>query len=239
MRPAALPPVSPRATGQETDLESALLQREPDRAPSPRHANAQIDAQLQGLPQRPVAPPPAGGPTMSTGQRIAHGIAAVAGAAATATGVASVSPIIVGSCGLAFGNAEMKRFGGMASLAGIATTGTLLALQRLASAYAHGSNIEARASALGTTEACLRRAVDLVTVPQEHERSSHLMSEAESNALAEQLMHLATREPSILDPRLVQVVGNAGDNAEALIAGLLELNRQSAPEPHAAAASCV
>ncbi|CTP92700.1 type III secretion system effector XopAV [Xanthomonas graminis] len=237
MQPAALPTVSPRARTGEMDLELGLAQTGRNDAPSPQRADAQIDGRLQDLQQRPARTAPRRAQPALTRQRIASCVADVAGVTAALTGIASVAPPLVGFFAYIGENDQMAKFGGIATLAGVATTGTLSAIQRLASLYAYGNNITDRASALGISAENLRRAVDLVTIPEENERHAHPMSEAESNALAIDLMHLSTTPFFRLDTDLWNAARRAGDSADALIEALLALRRQPAPESHAAAAS--
>ncbi|WP_256050550.1 hypothetical protein, partial [Xanthomonas translucens] len=153
-------------------------------------------------------------PPALTRQQIASCVADVVGVTAALTGIASLAPSLVGFFGYIGDNDQMEKYGGIATLAGIATTGTLSAIQRLASIYAHGHNIPGRASVLGISEANLYRVVELVTVPEEDERDAHPMSEAESNVLAFDLMHLSTMASSRLDPNLWNAARNAGDSAD-------------------------
>lgn len=90
MRPAVLPSLSPMARREEIDLESGRAEIELG-ATEPRHADARIDAQLQGLPQQPVRR----ASTRTTGQRIASHVSTVAGIGAALTGIASIPPPMV------------------------------------------------------------------------------------------------------------------------------------------------
>ncbi|WP_237650442.1 type III secretion system effector XopAV [Xanthomonas translucens] len=237
MQPAALPAMSPRVRREEIDLEMGLAQTARNDAPSPQHAGARVDARLQDLPQRPARPVPVRAPPVPTGQRIAGHVANVASATAAIVGIASIAPSIIGFFGLMLDKEHMAKYGGIATLAGFTTTGALKAIQRTASKYAHGHNITGRASALGTSRACLDRAVELVTMPDEHERAAHPMREGENNSLAMDLKNLATLPPSRLDPGLWNAARNAGEDAGALIDALLAFRRQSGRESHAAASS--
>ncbi|WP_108084744.1 type III secretion system effector XopAV [Xanthomonas translucens] len=237
MQPAALPAMSPRVRREEIDLEMGLAQAARNDAPSPQHASAQVDARLQDLPQRPARPVPVRPLPVPTGQRIAEHVANVAGATAAVVGIASLAPPLVGFFGLILDKHQVAKYGGIATLAGFTTTVALTVIQRRASKYAHGHNITGRASALGTSRACLDRAVELVTVPDEHERAAHLMREGENNSLAMDLKNLATLPPSRVDPGLWNAARNAGEDADALIDALLAFRRQSARESHAAASS--
>ncbi|UKE51761.1 hypothetical protein KCU57_05495 [Xanthomonas translucens] len=239
MFPTALPPVSPRATGQieETDLESGLAQIEHTAASSPQRDHAQIDARLQGLPQRPVRPEIVFGfATMSPGQRIAKRVALTARIMGGLTASGSICPMGIGVAGLISKNDEMKKYGIIGALA-IPTAAAFFAIDRVASAYAKGPNAEARARALGTDAKRLHRATELVTMPDE-ESNRYEINDAERMAISVDLMNLATLDQSILDPDLVNIVRNAGCDADKLVAALLNLKRQPEPDLHAAASSC-
>ncbi|MCF5949807.1 hypothetical protein L2217_15550, partial [Xanthomonas perforans] len=80
MHPAVLPSLSPMARREEIDLERGHAEIELG-ATEPRHADARIDAQLQGLPQQPVRR----ASTRTTGQRIAGHVSTVAGIGAALT----------------------------------------------------------------------------------------------------------------------------------------------------------
>ncbi|QDI02761.1 hypothetical protein E4A48_02765 [Xanthomonas cerealis pv. cerealis] len=233
MHPAALSPVSPRARTGEMDLEMGPAQTARNDVPSPQHAAAQVDARLQGLPQRPVQPAPLREPTMSTGQRIA----CVAGATAAVVGVSSVPPLVMGAFGFMNEYDHLAKYSGIATLAGIATTGAMKAIERTASYYGRGpTTVEGRAEALGTSEECVHRATQLVTVPDE-ENNPHPMSDAERLAIAMDLRNMAMLDKSTLDPNLLSCVRNAGTDADKLVEALLQLKRNPPPDSHAAASS--
>ncbi|WP_231104198.1 type III secretion system effector XopAV [Xanthomonas graminis] len=237
MQPAALPRVSSSARREEIDLESGLARTERNGAPSSQRTEAQIDARLQDLPRQPARTAPLRAPPASTRQRIAGRVAGVADATATVIGIASITTPAAGFVSYISGNQRIAEYSGIAFLAGAATTGTLAAIKRLASTYAYGNNLPGRASALGISQATLRTAVDLVTVPEEDERDALPMNDAERNALALDLMHLATMDHSRLDPGLWNAAHSAGDNADALIEALRAFRRPTAQESHAAASS--
>jgi hypothetical protein len=219
------------------DLEMGPAQTARNDAPSPQHAVAQVDARLQGLPQRPVYPAPLREQTMSPGQRIAGNIATVAGTTAAAVGVASVAPAFTAFIGYLGEHDRLAKSSGIATLAGVATSWTLTAIGRKAYNYAHGpTTINGRAEALGTSEECLHTATQLVTVPDE-ENNPHPMSDTERLAISMDLKNMATLDKSRLDPNLLSCVRNAGTDADKLVEAMLQLKRNPPPDTHAAASS--
>ncbi|UKE66754.1 type III secretion system effector XopAV [Xanthomonas graminis] len=237
MQPAALPRVSPSARREEIDLESGLARTERNVAPSSQRTEAQIDARLQDLPRQPARTAPLRAPPASTRQRIAGRVASVADATAAVTGIASVVTTGIVFTGFIGGNKQIAEHSGIALLAEVAATGTLAAIKHFASTYAYGNNLPGRASALGISQETLHTAVNLVTAPTDHERDAYQMNEAERNALAMDLKHLATMDHSTLDPGLWNAARSAGDNADALIRALRALRVPTAQESHTAASS--
>ncbi|WP_241148122.1 type III secretion system effector XopAV [Xanthomonas axonopodis] len=232
MRSAALPSMSPTVRRQEIDLESGLAEIELGNTSSP-HSDEQINTQLQGLPQQPARR----ASTRTTRQRVAGHVSTVAGVGATLTGLASIPPPVVAFFGYINEKDQLGKYAGIATLAGIATTCALSTVQRLAHAYAYGYNIRSRAHALGTTQDCMKRAVDIVTMPDEHDRAEHPMNEHESNQLAEDLLRLARWEPSNLEPGLWQAASGVGDDAGALVDRLLAFRRSDTAPASAASSS--
>lgn len=220
MHPAVLPSLSPMARREEIDLERGHAEIELG-ATEPRHADARIDAQLQGLPQQPVRR----ASTRTTGQRIAGHVSTVAGIGAALTGIASIPPPMVAFMGYISEKDQLAKYSGIAALAGVATTCALSAVQRLAHAYVYGNNISSRARAMGMTDGCMNRAVDIVTMPEEHDRAAHPMNEHETQLLADDLLRLATWEPSRLEPGLWEAASGVGDDADALVDRLLAFRR--------------
>ncbi|WP_258077741.1 type III secretion system effector XopAV [Xanthomonas bromi] len=224
--------MSPTVRRQEIDLESGRAEIELGNTSS-RHGDAQINTQLQGLPQQPARR----APTRTTRQQVASHVSTVAGLGAALTSLASIPPTGIAFVGFLSEKDQLVKSSGIAALAGIATTCALTAVQRLARAYAYGYNIGSRAQALGTTEGCMQRALDIVTVPEEHERVDHPMNEHESNQLAEDLLRLATWEPSNLQPGLWEAASGIGDDAGALVDRLLAFRRADTAAASAASSS--
>ncbi|MGL0785729.1 type III secretion system effector XopAV [Xanthomonas translucens] len=235
MRPAAMPPVSPRARTEDRDLEMGLAQTAHSDTPSPQHAGAQVDARLQGLPQRPVHPEPLR--DMPPRKRIARNIANVAGITAAVVGIASVPTPPLAFFGFVNQYDRLAKYSGIATLAGIATTGTLKAIERKASNYANGpTTINGRAEALGTSGEMLHTATLLVTVPDQ-ENNPHPMSDTERLAISKDLQNMSMLDKSVLDPNLLKCVHNAGSDPGKLVDALLQLKRNPPPDTHAAASS--
>ncbi|WP_428960352.1 type III secretion system effector XopAV [Xanthomonas oryzae] len=231
MHPAVLPSLSPMARREEIDLESGLAEIELG-AREPRHADARIDTQLQGLPQQQVRR----ASTRTTRQRIASHVSTAAGMGAALTGIASVPPPMIALIGYMSEKDQLAKYSGIAALAGVATTCALSAVQRLAHAYAYGNDTSSRARALGMTDDCMNRAVDIITMPEEHDRAAHPMNEHETQMLAEDLLRLARWEPSRLEPGLWEAASGVGDDADALVDRLLAF-RRSVTAPATASSS--
>ncbi len=85
-----------------------------------------------------------------------------------------------------------------------------------------------RARELGTTEACLDEAVEMVTMPEDDGPGSHL-SLGEQTALAKDLMNLITAERSRLPAELWNAASGVGDDAPKLVNRLLLAARTRAP----------
>ncbi|WP_229009403.1 type III secretion system effector XopAV, partial [Xanthomonas hortorum] len=85
----------------------------------------------------------------------------------------------------------------------------------------------ARAAELGTTEACLDAAIEMVTMP-DAETPTPEMSEGERTALAMDLLHLATADRSRLPPEIWSAASGVGDDAYTLVSNLLAAARSRA-----------
>jgi hypothetical protein len=86
-----------------------------------------------------------------------------------------------------------------------------------------------RARELGTTEACLDKAVEMVTMPEGDGPFADL-GEGERTALAKDLMNISIAERSRLPPELWNAASNVGDNAHELVNRLLLAARDRAAQ---------
>ncbi|WLA14392.1 hypothetical protein MO326_10195 [Xanthomonas translucens] len=86
-----------------------------------------------------------------------------------------------------------------------------------------------RARELGTTEACLDAAVDMVTMSEDDGPGAHL-SVGEQTALAKDLLNVITAERSRLPQELWNAASNVGDDAHKLVNRLLLAARDRAAQ---------
>ncbi|UKE64196.1 hypothetical protein KM547_10175 [Xanthomonas translucens pv. phlei] len=86
-----------------------------------------------------------------------------------------------------------------------------------------------RARELGTTEACLDKAVEMVTMPEDDGAGPQL-SVGEQMALAKDLLNVITAERSRLPPELWNAASNVGDDAHELVNRLLLAARERAAQ---------
>ncbi|SMR00015.1 hypothetical protein PD885_02787 [Xanthomonas fragariae] len=206
----------------------------------PQQVDPHVNAQLaRSFPRRPVHPAPFRPPRASVGERVAESVATTAATlrvlpnsamrlapALFAYSIARNDPnvracwAIAGGCGLV-GHIGLR---GVEQVARYAQSG---ARWYAAVRSSRPVTVAGRAKELGTSEACLYEALDLVTMLGE-EQGEIEMSEAELNALAKDLHHIATEQKMRLDPDLWRAASGHGDNASALIGHLLELARSRA-----------
>ncbi|WP_329605856.1 type III secretion system effector XopAV [Xanthomonas arboricola pv. pruni] len=117
-------------------------------------------------------------------------------------------------------------------MASLSALGAAYSVERVTAWYlqAHAQasvTKSARAAELGTTEACLDAAIEMVTMP-DAETPTPEMSEGERTALAKDLLHLATADRSRLLPEIWSAASGVGDDAYTLVSNLLAAARSRA-----------
>ncbi|AZR28894.1 type III secretion system effector XopAV [Xanthomonas vasicola] len=128
---------------------------------------------------------------------------------------------------------ESVALGGAKTMLGAAAAyGGLKAIEYLANGYiraqARGQKGQ-RARELGTTEACLDAALEMVSTP-DADNPGPDMNVGEQIALARDLMHLITVERSRLPPDLWNAASGVGGDAHRLVTQLLQAARARAVE---------
>jgi hypothetical protein len=127
---------------------------------------------------------------------------------------------------------DLARSNGTIAVGAAVAFGGFKVIESVASRYIQQVQIPVqkaeRARELGTTEACLDEAVDMVTRPEDDGPGSHL-SLGEQTALAKDLMNLITAERSRLPAELWNAASGVGDDAPKLVNRLLLAARTRAP----------
>ncbi|UXA55357.1 hypothetical protein M0D45_17200 [Xanthomonas prunicola] len=240
MQPLALTSATRRGARREQQEGTTVADAGPSAPASDPHANTQL---AQSLPRRPVPEARLMAPGTPRGVHLANAGRSIAyvGAAGAAVcgGFAALQAPAAAAYGYLNDDLYYKNF---AVVSGCQAVGALAAFlgMRLADVMA-ARYVEAqarryevptkaqRASELGTTEARLDEAVDMVT-RSDADPPGPDMDEGERLALARDLMHLMTVERSRLPPELWKAASGAGDDAHGLVTRLLQAARARATE---------
>ncbi|WP_355586285.1 type III secretion system effector XopAV [Xanthomonas cannabis] len=212
---------------QNRQLTENLRPRPPVRAARLREPRVPIGAQIAGV-----------------GRSVAHAGTMMAAASVVPTGLVALQAPFAAAYGYATDDQYSKNYAMAACppfLASLAALGAAYSIERLMAWYEQALSQSpvtkaARAAELGTTEACLDEAIDLVTAP-DAETSGPEMSEGEKLALATDLMHLATSDRSQLPPELWSAASGVGNDANALVSRLLAAARSRAAAEATASSS--
>ncbi|AOD16513.1 hypothetical protein BER93_05610 [Xanthomonas fragariae] len=220
----------------------------------------QVNTQLaQRLPRPPVRaarlrePREAREPNRRIGVRIASRGLQVAGAGSKLAAFISVANALqipfTGAYGHATDDAWWKNYSKCLVVPVMASLGAVVAMSavgHLAAWYLQAQQQPpftqttvkkaARARELGITEECLDAAIEMVTM-LDTDTPAPEMNEGERNALAMDLMHLATADRSVLPSELWDVASGVGDDAYALVNGLLSAARSRASAEASASSS--
>ncbi|UKE64005.1 hypothetical protein KM539_12300 [Xanthomonas translucens pv. poae] len=217
------------------------------------HANTQL---VQNLPRPPVreAPLRAAAPhEQAAGVRVANVVRSTANNLAWCSGGVFGVAASNSYSNMINGNFEEMRDGGSTksqhyhglawdrgkiAMGAAAAFGGLKAIESLASLYIQVQaqnrgqgrvQKSERARELGTTEACLDKAIEMVTMPDDDGPGPHL-SVGEQTALAKDLLNVITAERSRLPPELWNAASNVGDDAHELVNRLLLAARDRAAQ---------
>ncbi|MCC4618001.1 hypothetical protein LL972_18715 [Xanthomonas campestris pv. asclepiadis] len=171
------------------------------------------------------------------GMQAANFGVAVASVPALTCGLNALSVPAAVIDGYLYGDARRKDYAVTAAapaLAMSAVVGTLYSVGRLAAWYvqaqAQATVTKAdRAKELGTTEACLDAAIEMVTM-SDAETSAPEMNEGERAALAMDLMNLVMADRSRLPPELWGAASGIGDDPRTLVSRLLAAAQNRASE---------
>ncbi|OAX56895.1 type III secretion system effector XopAV [Xanthomonas graminis] len=229
---------------------------EPEASSSARaqdpHANTQL---VQNLPRPPVreAPLRAAQPhEQAAGVRVANVVRSTANNLARGSGVVSgfatcqsfFNMIHGYGTNTIHGDLTHNSYHGLAwdrgkiAMGAAAAYGGFKAIESLASRYIQvqaqiprQSLVQKadRARELWTTEACLDKAIEMVTMPDDDGPGPHL-SVGEQTALAKDLLNVITAERSRLPPELWNAASNVGDDAHELVNRLLLAARDRAAQ---------
>ncbi|MFO3706651.1 type III secretion system effector XopAV [Xanthomonas codiaei] len=210
---------------QNRQLTENLRPRPPVRAARLRQPHVPIGAQIAGV----------GAQIAGAGRWVAHAGTMVAAASLVPSGLVALQAPFAAAYGYATDNPHLKNYAIAACppfLASLSALAAAYSIERLMEWYEQALSQSpvtkaARAAELGTTEACLDEAIDLVTAP-DAETSGPEMSEGERIALATDLMHLATSDRSQLPPELWSAASGVGNDANALVSRLLAAARSRA-----------
>ncbi|UKE71345.1 hypothetical protein K8O61_10685 [Xanthomonas cerealis pv. cerealis] len=205
------------------------------------HTNTQL---VQSLPRRPVREAPLRAPD-TAGVRMANVVRSTANNLAWCSGV--VCTVVASKSfsnrkngtftvkphydDIAWGNAKIA-MGAAAAFGGLKTIESLASLYIQVQAQNRGQSPvqkAERARELGTTEACLDAAVEMVTMPEDGGPGAHL-NVGEQAALAKDLLNVITAERSCLPPELWNAASNVGDDAPKLVNRLLLAARARAAQ---------
>ncbi|MFA1039869.1 type III secretion system effector XopAV [Xanthomonas fragariae] len=217
----------------------------------------QVNTQLaQRLPRPPVRAArlrEPGEPNRRIGVRIASLGLQAAGVGSTMaaffSGVHALQIPFAGAYGYATDDAWWKNYANCSALPVIASLGAMAGMSsvgRLATWYLQAQQQPpvtrttvtkaARARELGITEECLDAAIEMVTM-LDTDTPAPEMNEGERNALAMDLIHLATADRSLLPSELWDAASGVGDDAYALVDGLLSAARSRASAEASASSS--
>ncbi|CAD7720940.1 hypothetical protein LMG31884_32430 [Xanthomonas hydrangeae] len=203
------------------------------------HENTQLTENLRPRPParaaRLRAPHvPIGIQIANVGRQAAHVGTILAAASAIPTGLNALPAPLAAARGYATDDPYLKSYAIAACvpvLASLSAFGAAYSVERLMAWYLQAQGRAsvtkaARVAELGTTEACLDAAINMVTVP-DAETPGPEMNEGERIALAMDLMHLATADRSRLPPDLWRAASGARD-AGTLVSNLLAAARSRA-----------
>ncbi|QDI03113.1 hypothetical protein E4A48_04860 [Xanthomonas cerealis pv. cerealis] len=247
MRPGTLTSATHRVAshtqeGVATEPEASSSARAQD-----PHANTQL---VQSLPRRPVREAPLRAPD-TAGVRVANVVRSTADTLVSGSGHLFGAALACSFYGTMqrngidpiHGNSTDKLYyDGVASASAKTAVGAvvagcgLMAIKSFASRYIeaqiHGQGPvqkAERARELGTTEACLDAAVEMVTMPEDDGPGAHL-NVGEQTALAKDLLNVITAQRACLPPELWKAASNVGDDAPKLVNRLLLAARARAAQ---------
>lgn len=230
MRPVSWASMTRRRDGQEQ--EGAATGAGASGSSGDTHGNAQ----LEGLPRRPVREAQLVEPRLPVSVRVAQQVSRIAalplGAFLGINGLASsVSAVYAYAADAEFCKdfARLTGSGAIVSamaIGGINLADYLIVCYLRAQRRRPGVQKVDRASELGTTVACLDDAVEMVTMPDAGGPGDHL-SEGERVALAKDLLNLITAERSRLPSQLWNAARGVRD-AHVLVERLLAAARERA-----------
>lgn len=175
---------------------------------------------------------PIGVQIANVGRQVAHAGTTLAAISTIPTGLNALSAPFAAAYGYATDDPYLKNYAMVACLpvvASLSALGATYSVERLAAWYLQAQaqasvTKAARATELGTTEACLDAAIEMVTMP-DAETPTPEMSEGERTALAMDLLHLATADRSRLPPEIWSAASGVGDDAYTLVSNLLAAAR--------------
>ncbi|MBD4098255.1 hypothetical protein GUH75_15135 [Xanthomonas citri pv. citri] len=240
MRPLALTSATRRGARREQQEGATVADAGPSAPASDPHANTQL---AQNLPRRPVREAPLRAPGTPHGAHLANvgrSIAYVGAAgAALCGGFAALQAPAAAAYGYLNDDLYYKNLAVVSSCQAVGALAAFLGMRLADVMAAHYVEAQARwyevptkaqrASELGTTEACLDEAVDMVTI-FDADHPGPAMDGGEQLVLATDLLHLMTVERSRLPPELWQAASGVGDDAHRLVTQLLQAARARAAD---------
>ncbi|WP_273676157.1 type III secretion system effector XopAV [Xanthomonas campestris] len=187
---------------------------------------------------------PIGVQIANVGRQVAHAGTTLAAISTIPTGLIALQAPFAAAYGYATDDPYLKNYAMVACLpvvASLSALGATYSVERLAAWYLQAQaqasvTKAARATELGTTEACLDAAIEMVTMP-DAETPTPEMSEGERTALARDLLHLATADGSRLPPEIWSAASGVGDDAYTLVSNLLAAARIRASEEASASSA--
>ncbi|MCE4371276.1 hypothetical protein LYZ82_09495 [Xanthomonas hortorum pv. hederae] len=187
---------------------------------------------------------PIGVQIANVGRQVAHAGTTLAAISTIPTGLIALQAPFAAAYGYATDDPYLKNYAMVACLpvvASLSALGATYSVERLAAWYLQAQaqasvTKAARATELGTTEACLDAAIEMVTMP-DAETPTPEMSEGERTALARDLLHLATADRSRLPPEIWSAASGVGDDAYTLVSNLLAAARIRASEEASASSA--
>ncbi|MBO9746068.1 hypothetical protein J7431_01940 [Xanthomonas phaseoli pv. dieffenbachiae] len=242
MQPLALTSATRRGARREQQEDATVADAGPSAPASDPHANTQL---AQSLPRRPVREAPLRAPGTPRGVHLANLGRTMAYVGAAGSALCGGFAALQAPAAAAYGYLnDDQYYKNLAVVSGCQAVGALAAFlgMRLADVMADRYVEEQarwydvptkaqRASELGTTEACLDQAVDMVT-RLDADHPGPAMDEGERLALARDLLNLIMVERSRLPPDLWRAASSTGNNDDAygLVARLLQAARARAAE---------
>lgn len=252
MRPGTLTSATRRVARHTQDGVATEPEASSSAPAQDPHANTQL---VQSLPRRPVREAPlrdAQPHEQAAGVRVANVVRVTANKLAQGSGVVFGAATCQSFFNTIQGNGTDTIHGGFThnsyrdiawgdakiAMGAAAAFGGLKAIDSFASRYIQ---VQAqiprqslvrkadRARELGTTEACLDKAVEMVTMPEDDGAGPQL-SVGEQMALAKDLLNVITAERSRLPPELWNAASNVGDDAHELVNRLLLAARERAAQ---------